>query len=133
MCSTQPLRAWLLRVAVNRCIDEKRRKRPLHFSALHSMVCEGGGVQEGASPVEYFVDPSPLPEEEVERQDLQAALCSAIDALPGKYLRIVWLRYTEELSFQEISHRLEMRENTVRTYFQRARPLLRASLNVCIC
>jgi hypothetical protein len=34
------------------------------------------------------------------------------------------LRYTEELTFKEIGHRLQMREGTVRTYFRRARPLL---------
>ena len=90
-----------------------------------------GDKQEEASPEEHLADPSLLPEEEVERQELQAALRSAIDALPGKWRHIVWLRYTEELTFQEIGQRLQMPENTVRTYFQRARPLLRASLSAC--
>jgi RNA polymerase sigma-70 factor (ECF subfamily) len=118
-------------VAANRCIDEKRRKHPLHFSDIRFMSFDVGEVQEEASLEEYLADPSPLPEEEVERHDLQAALRSAIDALPGTFRRIVWLRYTEELTFKEISSRLQMPENTVRTYFQRARPLLRASLSAC--
>ena len=129
--SSRPLLAWLLRVAANRCIDEKRRKRPLHFSDIRFMSFDAGEVQEEVSLEEHLADPSPLPEEEMERQELQVALRSAIDALPGQYRRIVWLRYTEELSFQEISYRLQMRENTVRTYFQRARPLLRARLRPC--
>jgi RNA polymerase sigma-70 factor (ECF subfamily) len=129
--STLPLRSWLLRVAVNRCIDEGRRKRPLHFSDVRSMQLDANEAQEDASPEERLIDPSPLPEEEAERQDLQATLRSAIEGLPGTFRRIVLLRYTEELSFKEIGHRLQMPENTVRTYFQRARPLLRASLNAC--
>jgi RNA polymerase sigma-70 factor (ECF subfamily) len=118
-------------VAANRCIDEGRRKHPLHFSDIRSISFDAGDAQEDASPEERVVDPSPLPEEAAERQDLQEALRSAIEALPGKFRTIVLLRYTEELTFKEIGHRLQMPENTVRTYFQRARPLLRASLNAC--
>jgi RNA polymerase sigma factor (sigma-70 family) len=129
--SAMPLRSWLFRVAANRCIDEGRRKHPLHFSDIRSMGFNMGDTQEEASPEENIVDPSPLPEEAAERQDLQSALRSAIDALPVKFRSIVLLRYTEELTFKEIGHRLHMPENTVKTYFQRARPLLRASLNVC--
>ena len=127
----QPLGPWLFRVATNRCIDEGRRKHPLHFSDFRSMSFDANDAQEDTSPEEHLIDPSPLPEEEAERQDLQAALRSAIEALPGRFRRIVLLRYTEELTFKEIGHRLQMPENTVRTYFQRARPLLRASLNAC--
>jgi RNA polymerase sigma factor (sigma-70 family) len=129
--SVMPLRPWLFRVAANRCIDEGRRKHPLHFSDVRSMVSSANDMQEDASPEESLVDPSPLPEEEAERQGLQLALRSAIEALPGKFRSIVWLRYTEELTFKEIGHRLQMPENAVRTYFRRARPLLRASLTAC--
>jgi RNA polymerase sigma-70 factor (ECF subfamily) len=129
--SATPLRSWLLRVAANRCIDEGRRKHPLHFSDIRSMGFEANDAQEDSSPEENIVDPSPLPEEEAERQDLQSALRTAIAALPVKFRNIVLLRYTEELTFKEISSRLQMPENTVRTYFRRARPLLRASLSTC--
>ena len=129
--SAMPLRSWLFRVAANRCIDEGRRKHPLHFSDIRSIGFDSGDAPEDASPEETLVDPSPLPEEAAELQDLQSALRSAIEALPVKFRTIVLLRYTEELTFKEIGHRLHMPENTVRTYFQRARLLLRASLNAC--
>jgi RNA polymerase sigma-70 factor (ECF subfamily) len=41
---------------------------------------------------------------------------------------IVALRYTSQLSFLEIGQVLGIPESTAKTYFQRAKPLLRASL-----
>src|SRR5215469_2355148 len=32
-----PLKAWLFQVARNRCLDELRRKRAIHFSELESL------------------------------------------------------------------------------------------------
>ena len=129
--SELPLRPWLLRVAANRCIDEARRKHPLYFSEVPPIWFDAGEQQEDYVPEESFIDPSPLPEETAELQDLQETLRTAINALPLRFSRIVLLRYTEELTFKEIGQRLRMPENTVRTYFHRALPLLRASLATC--
>src|SRR5690348_17593914 len=46
-------------------------------------------------------------------------------ALP---ISVVLLRYTTQMSFSEIGRTLSMPEATAKTYFQRARPLLRAAL-----
>jgi RNA polymerase sigma-70 factor (ECF subfamily) len=48
--------------------------------------------------------------------------------LPPKFRSVVLLRYTSQLSFSEIGKVLNMPEATAKTYFQRARPLLRASM-----
>jgi RNA polymerase sigma-70 factor, ECF subfamily len=60
------------------------------------------------------------PEACVEKQDLQHSLRDAIQTLPSRYRSIVSLRYEEELTFREIGQRLQMPENTAKTYFQRA-------------
>ncbi len=73
-------------------------------------------------------DTSPLPEEVVERHDLQECLQRAIEALPPKFRSVVLLRYASQLSFSEIGHVLNMPEATAKTYFQRAKPLLRTTL-----
>ena len=126
------LQAWLFRVAASRCIDEGRRRRPLRFSEIRISSLRMGEAQEEIALEESLIDLSPQPEEVAERHDLQEALLTAIDALPGKFRCIVLLRYTEELTFQEIAHRLQMRDGTVRTYFQRARLLLCTSLTACV-
>jgi len=119
----KPLRPWLFQVARNRCIDELRRVSVMHFSEL-----------EGDDDEDYFqahyaiADPTPLPEELVEQQEVREYLCSAIRALPPHYQKIVVLRYTSRLSFGEIGETLGIPETTARAYFQRAKPLMRASL-----
>jgi RNA polymerase sigma-70 factor (ECF subfamily) len=113
----------LFQVARNRCLDELRRKRAIHFSELESTSDE-----DELSPLAALPDTSPLPEEMAERHDLQECLQRAIQALPPKFRAVVLMRYASQLSFSEIGQALNMPEATAKTYFQRAKPLLRASL-----
>lgn len=119
----EPLKAWLFQVARNRCLDELRRKRAIHFSEL-----ESSNDEDDLSPLAIMPDTKPLPDEMAERNDLQRALREAIDALPPKFRSVVLLRYAGQLSFSEIGKTLNMPEATAKTYFQRARPLLRQAL-----
>ena len=121
--TSEPLKAWLFQVARNRCLDELRRKRLVHFSELQM-----SGEDEGLSPLAILPDTSPLPEEVAERHDLQQLLQEAINQLPLKYRAVVLLHSTGQLSFSEIARTLEMPEPTAKTYFQRAKPLLRTAL-----
>ena len=118
-----PLKSWLFQVARNRCQDELRRKRAMPFSELEWVTDE-----DEVSPLAALPDPDPLPEEWAERRDLQACLQQAILTLPPTFRAVVLLRYTAQLSFAEISQVLQMPEATAKTYFQRAKPLLRATL-----
>ena len=59
---------------------------------------------------------------------MQEILQEAIAELPPKFRAVVLLRYTAQLSFAEMGHALHMPEATAKTYFQRAKPLLRAML-----
>lgn len=119
----EPLKAWLFQVARNRCLDELRRKRVIHFSELQTP-----SEDDELSPLAIIPDNSPLPEDVAERHDLQEILQEAIASLPPKFRAVVLLRYTAQLSFSEIGRALQMPEATAKTYFQRAKPLLRATL-----
>ena len=66
-------------------------------------------------------DMSPTPEELAERCELQ----QAIQTLPHAYRSIVLLRYREQLTFTEIGRILHMHKSTVKTRYNRAKPLLR--------
>jgi len=123
----RPLTAWLFHVARNFCIDEIRRRRAICFSEL-----EGEGWRpdddDELSLLHLLPDTQPLPDEVIERHDLQDLLREAISALPPKFRAVVALRYAAELSYAEIGARLHIPPATAKTYFQRAKPLLRRLL-----
>lgn len=120
----EPLKAWLFHVARNRCLDELRKKRAIHFSEL-----QVGEEEDELSPLAAIPDGGPLPEEIAEHRDLQSLLQKAIMTLPPKFRAVVALRYASQLSFSEIGRILQMPEATAKTYFQRAKPLLRRTLS----
>ncbi|MDQ2907494.1 MAG: RNA polymerase sigma factor [Chloroflexota bacterium] len=119
----EPLKPWLFRVARNRCVDTLRRKHALPFSEL-----EIANSEDELSPLAAIPDGTALPEELAEFHDLQERLQRAIDALPPKFRLVVLLRYTAQLTFADIGKALDMPEATAKTYFQRAKPLLRTAL-----
>ncbi len=126
LCIAQEqLGPWLFQVARNCCIDELRRRRMICFSDLGWDADEEEGEP---SPLASRADPCLSPEETVEYHELQRMLLEAIDGLPSKLRLVVLLRYAHELSFAEIGQQLQMPASTAKSYFYRARPLLRATL-----
>ncbi len=119
----RPLKSWLFQVARNRCFDKLRRKRVVRFSEI-----EGINHEDEGEMFTFVPDPCPLPEEIVERRELQEKLLRAIQCLPPKYRSVVFLRYARQLTFLEISKALGMPEATAKTYYSRAKPLLRSAL-----
>jgi RNA polymerase sigma factor (sigma-70 family) len=119
----EPFKSWLFQVARNRCLDELRRKRPTYFSELETAFDD----EESPSLID-IPDNSPLPEEVTLRHDSQEQLQGAIQSLPPRFRSVVLLRYAGQLSFSEIGRALNLPESTAKTYFQRAKPLLRANL-----
>ena len=122
----EPFKPWLFQVARNCCVDELRRRRryAIQFSQLETENSEGE-----LSFLNEIPDTCPLPEELAERHDLQQALNKAIQSLPPKFRAVVLLRYTSQLSFSEIGCTLNMPEATAKTYFHRAKVLLRKILS----
>ena len=121
-----PLKYWLLRVARNHCLDiARRRKKTVSlFSEL-----ELSNEEDGFCLLEGLLDPEPLPEEVAERREVQERLHAAIQQLPSRPRAIVWLRYTESLTFAEIARSLRMSEMSVKTTFYRACAKLRRKLS----
>ncbi len=121
--TNKPFKSWLFQVARNRCLDELRRKRVVRFSELDTY-----NEEEEVGIFTFVQDPGPLPEEIAEHHDVHDRLLSAIRNLPPRFRSVVFLRYARQLTFPEIGKTLGMPEATAKTYFSRAKPLLRASL-----
>jgi RNA polymerase sigma-70 factor (ECF subfamily) len=117
---------WLFQVAHNCCIDELRRRRRY---AIQFSLLESENDENDISFLNEIPDTSPLPEDLAERHDLQQVLRQAIESLPPKFRAVVLLRYTSQLSFAEIGRTLNMPEATAKTYFHRAKVLLRKLLS----
>jgi RNA polymerase sigma factor (sigma-70 family) len=123
------VKAWLFQVARHCCMNELRRKRPIRFSEVATVQNEN---EEELPPFATILDPDPLPEEVVELHEMQRSLHEAIQTLPPRLRSVVWLRYTAQLSFSEVGQKLSIPAATAKTYFYRARPLLRALLEVSL-
>jgi RNA polymerase sigma-70 factor (ECF subfamily) len=120
------LKPWLFRVAQNRCLDEYRKSKchpQIFFSELDVF-----DEDERSSPLLAIQDPASLPEEVAEQDDERERICAAIQTLPQKFRDIVWLRYTEDLTFLAIGRKLNIAPSAAKTYFYRARSQLRAAL-----
>ncbi|MGH2354128.1 MAG: RNA polymerase sigma factor [Geminicoccales bacterium] len=119
----RPLRPWLFRTIRNRCIDMIRQRRTASLSAGRFEA------DDEAEPLQdQLPDPDPLPEDLVERADLQNLLVAAISRLPTRYREVVALRYTTDLTFAEIAAALGVPENTAKIHFHRAKARLREAL-----
>lgn len=114
--SDDHLKAWLLRVTVNRCRDlARRRMRRPHTAADDAQLAE---IPDAAPSVHALAFGS------AERN----AVAEAVDALPDHLREATHLYYGEGCSTDEIARIVGCSPVTVRTRLHRARALLREAL-----
>lgn len=121
----KPLSSWLYQVAHHCCIDELRKK--YHSNVYFSQLKITNEYGEEFYPNEIHT-PVASAEEDFERKDLQEHIQHAISALPTKYRAIVILRYSSNLPFSTIGTIVGIPQATAKTYFCRAKKLLRTML-----
>jgi RNA polymerase sigma-70 factor (ECF subfamily) len=123
-----PFKPYLFRIAVNLCRDLARKRQPLLFSDLDSAAHsrEDGGEPEVTS--QMIADETPPLSERLEKEELEARLHTAFEALPSVYQMVVTLKYTEDFSYEEIAQTLNVPLNTVRTQLRRAKQILKIKL-----
>ena len=103
--SEQHIRAWLLRVALNRAKDVYRKRKRRNETALEDYM-------------ETLTFPSPE----------SGALFSAVMALPEHYRSVIHLFYYEDYTVDEIAKLLRLTQSNVKVRLSRARKLLKESL-----
>lgn len=100
------LKAWLLRVAINKC---KNLRKSFRVSRSH--------------PIDD------IPEQADDRDDIGSReLKAQISALPEKYSSVIFLYYYEGYNVREIAQLLDKSENTVSSLLRRGREKLKMEI-----
>jgi RNA polymerase sigma-70 factor (ECF subfamily) len=110
------LYTWLYRIAVNTCLDHK--KKPI-FESLFKNTDEGD---------EYLaeqVSDEPSPERLYESKQMGDALQKSLSRLPPKLRAAIILKEVEGLPYEEIAEVLDISMGTVKSRISRARNELR--------
>jgi RNA polymerase sigma-70 factor (ECF subfamily) len=107
------LYTWLYRIAVNTCLDYKKKKRTM------PVINEFG---------EDRPSEEPSPDKVYESKEISEAIQWAIQKLPKKLRPAIVLREIDGLSYEEIAEILDISIGTVKSRTSRAREELRRIL-----
>lgn len=105
--SDSHLKAWLMRVAINKCKNYKKSFRIKNRRDIDDV---------SESILSYEVTP----------QD--KTVLNAVKKLPSKYSTVIFLYYYEEYTIKEIAKLLDKNENTISSLLQRGRKKLKFEL-----
>lgn len=115
------LKPWLMTICVNLCRNLAKKKKSFNFSDLES-------EEEDDSFVERVESRGLSPSEEAAQKETGMMVQNAVERLPKKYQVVVHLRYTQDLSYEEIAAILKIPLNTVKVHLNRAKKVLKSYL-----
>ncbi|MDR3271543.1 MAG: sigma-70 family RNA polymerase sigma factor [Peptococcaceae bacterium] len=107
-------RAWLFRIGRNLALDDYRKRR-------RAVV-----VPEALT--DQLAETRPGPEDQCVMKEEQVMLRQAMEQLPEHYRSVLYLRYQQELTYEEISVALNIPLSRVKTHLHRAKKYLRQDL-----
>ena len=113
------IKPYLFRCVHNACLDHMRLKKNIRHYQIIDISDE---IRELADPDEEYIF------QQIALKGLEKDVTASIDKLPDKCKEIFILSRYELLSYTEISERLNISVNTVKTQISRALDSLRVSL-----
>ena len=113
--------SWVYCIAVNASIDVRRRARSRRVASLELMRESDASGHPKFDPSDNLVE---MHSASASRRELERAIQQAINRLSPKLRAIVVLRYTENLSYEEISETLRISLGTVKSRLARAHEAL---------
>jgi RNA polymerase sigma-70 factor (ECF subfamily) len=114
-------KTWIFEIAKNTSIDFLKKKKLLPLSEIENE--EGGNLSEN-----IFIDQVDLPDDILQKKDIEKKLNDAIMKLELKYRTVLLLYLNNGVTFQEISEILKEPLNTVKSRYKRAVDKLKKSL-----
>jgi RNA polymerase sigma factor (sigma-70 family) len=120
--------AWLYRVAKNRIIDSRRKKKnePLHEDKI---IYSGNDFDEPLTLAEILPDITNLPDEVYWRNLIWDEVETSLDELPEEQKEVFVLNEFEGISFKDISNLLNVPVNTLLSRKRYSVLYLRKKLN----
>jgi RNA polymerase sigma-70 factor, ECF subfamily len=118
------LKAWLLRIAVNTCYDQLRRRQRRPTDSLDTSP----SAEETASIADRLQDPRPTPEQQSLGAETARHIQEAIDRLPTEQRLTVVLCDVQGLSYEEAAQAMSCELGTIKSRLSRARAQLRLHL-----
>jgi RNA polymerase sigma factor (sigma-70 family) len=110
------LRAWLVQVVVNHCVDVQRRRQRQRRIFVSDPLDNGDDLWPAAD--------SSTPEQQLLEQQLWATAHSLIQALPSMLQEVAVPYFLRHLSYPEIASNLGLTQDNVRKRIQKARAIL---------
>lgn len=117
-------RAWLLRIVTNTCYDELRRRHRRPTTPLEPMDDSGEEIE---SP-RWMADPSELPEDTVQRGELEDAIQHCLGGLPPDFRAVVILVDIQGMDYTEAAQVVRAPLGTIKSRLARARGRMRNCL-----
>jgi RNA polymerase sigma-70 factor (ECF subfamily) len=114
-------KAWIFQIAKNAALDFLKKKKEILFSEFENEQGENFFIKK-------LVNPSPLPNEILEKTEISQKLASIINELPKKYRIVLILHYNDHFTFKEISEILGEPLNTIKSRHQRTILILKKRL-----
>jgi RNA polymerase sigma-70 factor (ECF subfamily) len=105
---------WLTRIMMNECFARKKKNVK---------------TKKKNAPISENVASMDTPANILTNKELSAILENAVNQLPDKYRLVFVLREIEDMSVKETSETLSIEESNVKTRLNRAKAMLRDSLN----
>ncbi len=118
----RPLKTWLFKIAANLALDaiRRRKRRPVSIEDLF-------GEDEG--PLLEAVEPGPGPDAQLMLDRSVERFDQLVREMPEHYQAILYLRYREDLAYEEIAETLSIPLGTVKVRLHRAHEILRRKLS----
>ncbi len=117
----RPLKTWLFKIAANLALDSirRRKRRPVSIQDL---------FEEDEAPALEAVDPGPGPDQMLQTGQSRERFDELVREMPEHYQAILFLRYREDLAYEEIAEALGIPLGTVKVRLHRAHEILRRKL-----
>jgi RNA polymerase sigma-70 factor (ECF subfamily) len=106
---------WLIAISKNIHIDKIRKKN----AGLYANISDTSEEK-----IKNVADPSPTPEDILIKEQNLAELLRYIKQLKPAYQEVINLRYFQEMSYKEISDRIEIPLSNIKVRLLRAKKLL---------